>query len=66
MKNTIKIERAKKDLTQAKLAELIGVSRQTINAIELGKYNPSVILALKMSALFEVPVNDFFQLEKDE
>lgn len=63
MKNQIKVERAKKDLTQAKLAELAGVSRQTINAIELGKYVPSTTLALKMARIFECKVEDIFELE---
>lgn len=63
MKNTIKVERAKKDLTQEALADLMGVSRQTINSIEKGKYIPSSVLALKMSRIFGVPVNDFMELE---
>jgi putative transcriptional regulator len=63
MKNTIKVERAKKNLTQQQLAELIGVSRQTINSIEVNKYVPSTVLALKMSKVFELPVNEFFFLE---
>ena len=63
MKNTIKVERAIKDMTQQDLANAIGVSRQTINSIESGKYVPSTLLALKMSALFGKPVNDIFQLE---
>ena len=66
MKNTIKIERARKNLTQARLAVLAGVSRQTINAIELGKYVPSTVLALRLSAIFEVPVNALFQLEDED
>lgn len=63
MKNTIKVERAIHDLTQAKLAEIIGVSRQTINAMELNKYVPSTVLALKISKIFEKPVNEIFFLE---
>ena len=63
MKNTIKIQRAKKNFTQARLAELTKVSRQTINAMELGKYVPSTVLALRMSEIFEVPVNELFELE---
>lgn len=66
MKNTIKVERAKKDLTQEDLANRIGVSRQTINSIEKGKYVPSTVLALKMSRLFGVPVNEFMQLEDED
>ena len=66
MKNTIKVERAKKNLTQQQLAELIGVSRQTINSIEVNKYVPSTVLALKMSKVFELPVNEFFFLENED
>lgn len=63
MKNTIKVERAKKDITQGTLAEIIGVSRQTINAIETGKYVPSTVLALKMARYFAIPVEELFMLE---
>ncbi|MEQ8880968.1 MAG: helix-turn-helix transcriptional regulator [Cyclobacteriaceae bacterium] len=66
MKNSIKVERAKNDLTQAKLAELAGVSRQTINSMELGKYVPSTVLALKLSDIFGLPVNEIFELEKED
>ena len=66
MKNTVKVERAKKDMTQAQLAEKIGVSRQTINAIESQDYVPSVVLALKIAKLFQVKVNDIFELEKGD
>lgn len=66
MKNNIKVERAKKDMTQEQLAEALGVSRQTINAIEKNKYLPSTLLALKMSALFDITVNDLFILEEGD
>ena len=66
MQNTIKIERAIKNLTQADLAEKIGVSRQTINAIETNRYVPSTILALKMAKLFGKSVEDIFILEKGD
>lgn len=66
MLNRIKVERAKKNLTQAALAEMTGVSRQTINAIELGKYVPSALLALKMAKIFGCSVEDIFQLEERE
>ena len=66
MKNSIKVERARKNITQAQLAELVCVSRQTINAIELGKYNLSTILALKIARVFDVKVEDIFELEKDD
>lgn len=66
MKNTIKVERAKKDLTQADLAKLIKVSRQTINALEQGKYVPSTVLALRLANVFEVPVGELFWLENSD
>lgn len=66
MRNNIKVERAKKDMTQEQLAEAMGVSRQTINAIEKNKYLPSTLLALKMSDLFGVTVNDLFILEEGD
>ena len=66
MKNTIKVERAKKNITQAKLAEMVSVSRQTINSMELGKYVPSTVLALRLSRVFEVSVNEIFELEENE
>lgn len=63
MKNTIKVERAIKDITQQDLAVAIGVSRQTINSIESSRYVPSTLLALKIAAYFGKTVNDIFQLE---
>lgn len=63
MKNTIKIERAVKNITQEDLAKKIGVSRQTINAMEAGKYVPSTVLALKISKYFNKKVEDVFELE---
>jgi putative transcriptional regulator len=66
MKNYIKVERAKKNITQAELAELIKVSRQTINAMELGKYVPSTVLALRLAKIFEVEVDQLFQLEESD
>lgn len=66
MKNKLKIERAILDLTQEQLAEKIGVSRQTINSIEKNRFVPSTLLALKLSMLFEKPVNEFFELDDDE
>jgi putative transcriptional regulator len=66
MKNTVKVERAKKDMTQQDLAELIGVSRQTINSIEAGKYVPSTVLALKISKVFEVRLDEIFELEEGD
>ena len=66
MKNTIKVERAKKNWTQADLAEKIGVSRQAVNSIETGKFVPSTILSLKMAKMFGTPVEEIFQLEKED
>jgi len=66
MKNRIKVERAEHDLTQADLANKIGVSRQSINAIEKGKYVPSAVLALKIARLFKKPVEDIFILENQD
>ncbi|CAM3749146.1 transcriptional regulator [Flavobacterium saliperosum S13] len=63
MKNNVKVQRAIANITQAELAEKIGVSRQTINAIEAGKYVPSTVLALKIAKLFEKSVNEIFELE---
>ncbi len=63
MKNSVKVERARRDMTQADLAEQVGVSRQTISAIEKGRYNPSVILALKIAFVFDTGVDAIFQLE---
>ena len=66
MKNTIKIERAIKNLTQEALANEIGVSRQTINSIEKNRYIPSTVLALKISKVFGKNVNEIFELEEDD
>ena len=66
MKNRIKVARAEYDMTQTDLAEKIGVSRQSINAIEKGKYVPSTVLALKISKLFGRKVEDIFMLDSLE
>jgi putative transcriptional regulator len=66
MKNTIKVERAKLNITQQELADAVGVSRQTINSIETERYVPSTVLAIKISTLFKVSVNELFLLEKDD
>lgn len=63
MKNKIRVERAIKNITQQDLAGIIGVSRQTINALEKNKYVPSAILALKIARYFEKPVEQMFFLE---
>ncbi|MCR5130803.1 MAG: helix-turn-helix transcriptional regulator [Prevotella sp.] len=66
MKNNIRVERAILRMTQQQLAERIGVTRQTINAIEAGKYVPSTVLALKMAEVFGKSVNDVFMLEDSD
>lgn len=66
MKNNIKVERAKLNLTQEELAQKIAVSRQTINAIESNKFVPSTVLALKLARIFKISVNDIFELEKND
>lgn len=66
MKNNIKVERAKQSITQAQLAALAKVSRQTINAMEAGKYIPSTALALKLAQIFKTSVDDLFELEEKD
>lgn len=66
MKNSIKVERARHNMTQAELAEKVSVSRQTINAIELGKFIPSTLLALKMAKVFQVTVEQLFSIEEQD
>lgn len=63
MKNNLRVERAIKNITQGQLADLIGVSRQTINTIESNKYVPSTVLALKIAKVFDKPVEHIFELE---
>ena len=64
MKNRLKVLRAEHNYTQAKLAELLDVSRQTINAIEKGKFDPSLPLAFKAARLFELKIEDIFDDEQ--
>jgi putative transcriptional regulator len=64
VKNRLKVLRAERDWSQAVLAEALGVSRQTINAIETGKYDPSLPLALKIGRLFTQPVETIFFLDE--
>jgi putative transcriptional regulator len=66
MKNNIRVERAILRISQQELADKIGVTRQTINAIELEKYVPSAVIVMKMSVIFGKPVNDFFYLEESD
>jgi putative transcriptional regulator len=60
MKNRLKVLRAERDWTQADLATRLEVSRQTINAIETGKYDPALPLAFKISGLFDLTIEDIF------
>lgn len=66
MKNRIRVARAEVRITQQQLADAIGVSRQTINAIESGKFVPSTVLALKMAQIFQKPVEDIFMLDDED
>lgn len=66
MRNTLKVERAKLDMTQAELAARVKVSRQTINSIEICKYIPSTQLALKIASVFKVKVDDIFTLQPED
>jgi putative transcriptional regulator len=63
MKSRLKVLRAERDWTQAELAERLGVSRQTINAIEIDKYDPSLPLAFKIARLFDLPIEQVFQYD---
>ena len=63
--NHIRDIRQKKGITQMKMAEDLQVTRQTINAIEKNKYNPSLELALKLIAYFDMPIDEIFILEED-
>jgi putative transcriptional regulator len=66
MKNNLKVERAILGLTQEDLARKIGVSRQTINAMEANKYVPSTVLALRLAKVFGKRVEDIFQLDESD
>jgi len=66
MKNRLKVERAEHNLSQSELAERIGVSRQTINSIETGRYVPSTVLALKLAQVFQKPVEAVFTLDETD
>ncbi len=63
MKNRLKVLRAERDWTQAQLAQALGVSRQTVNAIEKGKFDPSLPLAFKAARLFKLKIEEIFQDE---
>ena len=60
MKNRLKVLRAERDWTQGDLAERLEISRQSVNAIETGKYDPSLPLAFKISAIFDLPIERIF------
>ena len=60
MKNRLKVLRAERDWTQAELADRLEVSRQTVNAVEKGKYDPSLSLAFKISRVFDMPIEQVF------
>jgi putative transcriptional regulator len=64
LKNRMKVERAKRDLTQEELASKIGVTRKTINTIENGKFVPSTILAIRLARFFEIKVEELFDLRE--
>jgi putative transcriptional regulator len=64
VKNRLKVLRAERDMSQADLADALGVSRQTINAVETGKYDPSLPLAMKIGRLFGQPIEAIFFLEE--
>jgi putative transcriptional regulator len=66
MTNSIRVQRAIKEITQAELAGRVGVSRQTINSIESNKYIPSTLLALKIAHVFGKAVEEIFHLENDD
>lgn len=64
IRNRIRDLRAAHDLTQQGLADRIGVTRQTVNAIELGKYSPTLEMAFRIAAVFGVPLDQVFQFEE--
>jgi putative transcriptional regulator len=66
VKNRLRVLRAERNWSQAKLADELNVSRQTVNAIENGKYDPSLPLAFKMAAVFEMPIEEIFEPEEQD
>lgn len=66
MKNSIRVARAERRMTQQQLADNIGVSRQTVNAIESGRFVPSTVLALRIARIFDKPVEAIFMLEESD
>jgi putative transcriptional regulator len=66
MENDLKVFRARADVTQAELAEAVGVSRQTINAIERGRYDPSLELAFELALYFDCRIEEIFRYEPED
>ena len=66
MKNRLRVLRAERNWSQAELADRLGVSRQTVNAIENGKYDPSLPLAFKMGIVFEMAIDEIFEPTEEE
>jgi len=66
LRNNIKVHRAKRDMTQEQLAELVGVTRTTINFVERGRWVPSTVMALKIAQVFGVPLEEVFYLDLKE
>lgn len=66
MRNDLPALRAERGLSQAALGHVLGVSRQTVNSIEVGKYDPSLPLALRIARLFHRPVEEIFHLDESE
>ncbi|MCD4847906.1 MAG: helix-turn-helix transcriptional regulator [Candidatus Aegiribacteria sp.] len=66
LKNKLRVLRAEREISQKDLAEEVDLSRQTVNSIELGKFNPSIITALKIADFFKIPVDEVFKLEEEE
>ncbi len=66
MKNRLRVLRAEREWTQAELGSRLGVSRQTVNAIETGRYNPSLPLAFKLGRLFELPLEEIFVVDETD
>lgn len=66
MKNRIRVERAEVRMTQQQLADAVGVSRQTIHAVETGRFVPSTVLALKIARCFAKPVEEIFRLDDED
>ncbi len=66
MKNRLRVLRAEREWSQAELAHQLRVSRQTVNAIETGKYDPSLPLAFRIAKLFDAPIESIFELNPEE